>query len=195
MKKILGLSIAAFLIIAIVGGGTWAYFSDTQGSTGNTLIAGTLDVGLANTNTMATTNTTATWTSTNWAPGQAASGTLYISNNGTLLVNALTVAFDYGTIDTANRPTNISGSPWNLDTDKFDKMITATTATYDSVTVAGIQGKTLEELKAAGPISLGTLASGATKPLAITFTSNTTATNGCQGNTVDVTVTVTGTQN
>jgi predicted ribosomally synthesized peptide with SipW-like signal peptide len=28
MKKILGLSVAAMMIMALVGGGTWAYFSD-----------------------------------------------------------------------------------------------------------------------------------------------------------------------
>jgi len=42
MKKIIGLTIAALLIIGIVGGGTWAYFSDTATSNGNTWTAGTL---------------------------------------------------------------------------------------------------------------------------------------------------------
>jgi predicted ribosomally synthesized peptide with SipW-like signal peptide len=45
MKKIIGLSIAALLIIGIVGVGTFAYFSDTAASTGNTWIAGTLVLG------------------------------------------------------------------------------------------------------------------------------------------------------
>ena len=42
MKKIIGLSIAALLIIGIVAVGTFAYFSDTAASTGNTWTAGTL---------------------------------------------------------------------------------------------------------------------------------------------------------
>jgi len=42
MKKIIGLSIAALLIIGIVAVGTYAYFSDTATSTGNTWTAGTL---------------------------------------------------------------------------------------------------------------------------------------------------------
>ena len=42
MKKIIGLSIAALLIIGIVGVGTFASFSDTATSTGNTWTAGTL---------------------------------------------------------------------------------------------------------------------------------------------------------
>ena len=36
MKKILGLAVAALLVMGLVGGGTWAYFSDTETSTGNT---------------------------------------------------------------------------------------------------------------------------------------------------------------
>ena len=44
MKKILGLTIAALLIIALVGGGTWAYFQDTENSENNTITAGTLDL-------------------------------------------------------------------------------------------------------------------------------------------------------
>ena len=44
MKKILGLTIAALLVMALVGGGTWAYFSDVETSTGNTLTAGTMNL-------------------------------------------------------------------------------------------------------------------------------------------------------
>jgi predicted ribosomally synthesized peptide with SipW-like signal peptide len=44
MKKVIGLTLAALLIIGIVGGGTWAFFSDTEVSQNNTLTAGTLDL-------------------------------------------------------------------------------------------------------------------------------------------------------
>ena len=44
MKKILGLTVVALLIMGLVGGGTWAYFSDPESSTGNTFAAGTLDL-------------------------------------------------------------------------------------------------------------------------------------------------------
>jgi len=44
MKKILGLTVAALLVMALVGGGTWAYFSDVETSTGNVLTAGTLNL-------------------------------------------------------------------------------------------------------------------------------------------------------
>jgi len=46
MKKILGLTVAAFMVMALVGGGTWAYFSDPETITGSTFAAGTLDLTL-----------------------------------------------------------------------------------------------------------------------------------------------------
>jgi hypothetical protein len=44
MKRILGLTLAAFLITAIAVGGTWAYISDIETSQDNTLIVGTLNL-------------------------------------------------------------------------------------------------------------------------------------------------------
>ena len=44
MKKVIGLTLAALLIIGIVGGGTWAFFSDSETSQNNTLTAGSLDL-------------------------------------------------------------------------------------------------------------------------------------------------------
>ncbi len=46
MKKILGLTVAALLVMALVGGGTWAYFSDVETSSANILSAGTLDLNI-----------------------------------------------------------------------------------------------------------------------------------------------------
>ncbi len=43
MKKILGLTVAAVLVMALVGGGTWAYFSDVETAT-DILTAGTIDL-------------------------------------------------------------------------------------------------------------------------------------------------------
>jgi len=44
MKKVIGLTLAAILIAGIAGGGTWAFFSDSETSQNNTLTAGTLDL-------------------------------------------------------------------------------------------------------------------------------------------------------
>lgn len=44
MKKILGLTIAIALAVGILGVATFAYFADTESSTGNRFTAGTLDL-------------------------------------------------------------------------------------------------------------------------------------------------------
>ncbi|NLE08228.1 MAG: hypothetical protein GX631_03110, partial [Dehalococcoidales bacterium] len=83
MKKILGLSVAALMVMGLVGGGTWAYFSDTEESTGNIFTAGTLDLCLYNTsNTSSTGSITGTFSASIWAPGDTINGTLYINNDG-----------------------------------------------------------------------------------------------------------------
>ena len=44
MKKIAGLAIAIALVVALIGTGTWALFSDTETSTGNQMTAGIIDL-------------------------------------------------------------------------------------------------------------------------------------------------------
>ena len=79
MKKILGLTIAALLVMALVGGGTWAYFSDPETSTDNSLTAGTLDLNINGGNTAVT-----TFSATNVAPGDSGSGSSVLANVGSL---------------------------------------------------------------------------------------------------------------
>jgi spore coat-associated protein N len=198
VKKILGLTIAALMVIGLVGGGTWAYFSDVETSTGNVFAAGTLVIGLDNDPGQTPTgNTTATFSSSAaWAPGATANGTLYVYNSGTIDITTLSANFDYDAVDDSGVPAKFAALVGDGDNNTFDKMITATTATWNGDSVAAIAGKTLAELKAAGDIALtGGLDAEDEGALYILFTFNTAATNGCQGNSLDLTVTVTGTQN
>lgn len=79
MKKILGLTIAALMVMVLVGGGTWAYFSDTESSDNNSLTGGTLDLNINGGNAAVT-----TFSATNVAPGDSGSGTVTLNNAGTL---------------------------------------------------------------------------------------------------------------
>ncbi len=98
MKKILGLTVAALLVMALVGGGTWAYFSDVETSTGNTFAAGTLDLKLTG-GTQAIDSVTATWvTPADWKPGETISGTLTLDNVGT--IDMTKVQLTVTTVDT-----------------------------------------------------------------------------------------------
>lgn len=80
MKKILGLTIAALLIIGLIAGGSWAYFSDTESSTGNTFTAGKLNLTV-NTNDG---SNTVVFTVTNANPDQSGAGTWTLVNPGNL---------------------------------------------------------------------------------------------------------------
>jgi predicted ribosomally synthesized peptide with SipW-like signal peptide len=79
MRKILGLTVAALLVMGLVGGGTWAYFSDTESSTGNTLSAGTLDLNINGANSAVT-----MFTVSNLYPGDSDSAYATLSNAGNL---------------------------------------------------------------------------------------------------------------
>jgi spore coat-associated protein N len=80
MKKILGLTIAALLIIGIISGGTFAYFSDTETSVSNTLTAGTLDLNINGGDIAVTTLSVS-----DVAPGDSGSDNSTITNVGSLL--------------------------------------------------------------------------------------------------------------
>ena len=79
MKKILGLTVAALLVIGLVASGTWAYFSDTESSTNNSLVAGTLDLNIDGGDTAVT-----TFSVSNVAPGDSGSGSSTLANAGNL---------------------------------------------------------------------------------------------------------------
>ncbi len=103
MKKILGLTVAAVLVMALVGGGTWAYFSDPETSENNVFTAGTLNL----VSTISGTGAKSTVTEqadgfndkvvfTNLAPGDSGTITWVLVNsgsiNGTLDINS-TITF------------------------------------------------------------------------------------------------------
>jgi len=86
MKKILGLSIAVLLITGLVVGGTLAYFSDTETSTGNTFTAGTLNLTVQGPDDELPNDGTNTvvFAVTNANPGQSGYGTWKLVNEGNL---------------------------------------------------------------------------------------------------------------
>lgn len=47
-RKIIGLSLAAIILLALTATGTWAFFRDTETGSGNSLAAGTLDLQVGN---------------------------------------------------------------------------------------------------------------------------------------------------
>jgi predicted ribosomally synthesized peptide with SipW-like signal peptide len=79
MKKIIGLSVAALLIVGVITGVTFAYFSDTESSVNNTLTAGVLDLNIDGGNIAVTTlNVSAA------EPGASGSASSTLSNVGSM---------------------------------------------------------------------------------------------------------------
>ncbi len=172
-------------VAAVAGGATVAYFTDTESSTVNTFAAGTLNLGLDNAPGVNPTGSeTATWVANTWAPGGTKDATLYVNNAGTLGASTTKISFDYVLTDVAT-PASVDAG-----TTVLDNMIKATVVKWNGVDVASLEGKTLAQLKAAGITDLGALAANTEHGLQITWTLDTAADNGIQGDSVDVTLNV-----
>lgn len=90
MKKKLGMGIAsAALGLALVGGGTYAYFSDTE-VTNNTFAAGTLDLAV---------NPSVIMDVSNIKPGDIMVKEFLLENNGTLDISKVDLTTVYNVID------------------------------------------------------------------------------------------------
>jgi len=107
MKKILGLTVAAVLVMALVGGGTWAYFSDVETASSNILSAGTLDLSIDGGNA----DVSMTLSASDIAPGETSGsspGTCNLKNIGsvsgdlTIVSGSLIQTESTGTTGTAN---------------------------------------------------------------------------------------------
>ena len=129
MKKILGLTIAFMLLIGMGGIGTWAYFQDTETSTGNVLAAGTLDL-----KTNDVDGVTQTLLATNMAPGDTVGpGTITLKNSGSVAGSSLDLAFSYVESDDITNPTNMSA-------DATAAVIEVTTLTYAASSILPVDG-------------------------------------------------------
>ena len=105
-----GLSIVSAL--AVMGGATFAFFSDTGTSSNNVFAAGSLDLQLSNDASTYSDSVTATFGGSNLAPGQCLSAdALNLKNNGS-------VAADHAEVAVSNLVTD-AGSNANPDMDSY----------------------------------------------------------------------------
>lgn len=87
MKKILISILAVAIVAALIGAGSFAYFTDTETSTLNVFTAGSLDLALqgGTQNPADADSVIATWESPDgWAPGDPLTGTLMCTNEGSV---------------------------------------------------------------------------------------------------------------
>ncbi|MGG6310147.1 TasA family protein [Paenibacillus macerans] len=98
IKKTLGFGVAtAALGLTLIGGGTFAYFSDSVQTTG-TFAAGTLDLNA---------DPTAIINVGNLKPGDSATRTFKLKNNGTLDIAKVLLKTTYSVNNKAGAPANV----------------------------------------------------------------------------------------
>jgi predicted ribosomally synthesized peptide with SipW-like signal peptide len=211
MKKIVGLSIAAVLIIALITGGTFAFFSDTETSASNTFTAGTLDLKVSNDAATYLDGVTSTWGSTNCKPGDSWNGTVTLKNDGSITadhveikfanavtnyVSAAVVATDTGDPDIADMSTVMRITAMSYG----GTSILATMLTYlDAVENGGnndsilelneLNGKTINATTYGEALSVPAASGASTKAFTMTVSIPTSVNNGIQGDSVTTTVT------
>ena len=198
-KKLLLLTLALLLVAGMAGTGTFAYFQDTETSTGNTFTAGTLDLkikdgGLYWSDGIAT----AEWALSNMKPGDTAYGSVDLKNFGSVYANHMEITCDYTITDP---PGPESDTEENTPAGKMagEMAIITMTYTYNStevnclplITDANLNGvKDLYDLKVGGGVDNLPLVQSGTQfgrlDMIVQFNPN--ASNDFQGDTLNLTV-------
>ncbi len=193
MRKILGLTVAAVLVMGLVGGGTWAYFSDTESVTTNILSAGTID--------LSSDVATAELTAANFAPGDVlGTGNITLTNDGSLDANVLNITVTFVENDNAYS----TGNATDMTANETAAMLQVTTLTYGGTDILAANvsddnsngWKDLDDVANADLSSLAGINASASKDFIITIQARgSEMTNSYQNDGVDVTFTFELTQN
>ena len=128
MKTIAGL--ALFLVLVIGAGvlvaGTIAYLNDTETSSSNQLVAGTLDLKTDDVD-----GVSQTLYATSMAPGDTVGpSTIQLKNSGSLYCSTVDIAFSY--IESDNSPNIV-----NMSEDEMAAMLEVITLSYDGSSLLG----------------------------------------------------------
>lgn len=183
-RKILIALLGVLLVAALAGAGTFAYFSDTETSTGNSFTAGTLNLRYSlDGGTTWADGTNASFTLANLKPGDSGTQTFTLNNNGslpgTLAVSAVSVA---------NAPGATPESEPTPDNGELGANTVVTVTYNDGTTTYPLYNGSLNNLTA---LNLGTLAAGGTDNLIINWEIPGTVGNEIQGDTATVGLTFT----
>ncbi|MDI6631298.1 MAG: TasA family protein [Thermoanaerobacteraceae bacterium] len=140
------LALALLLVAGMAGAGTFAYFSDTETSTGNTFTAGTMDLKVVDWNELTWKDgVTATWTATNMKPGDELpflAEFVGLGRVGTITPNHLEITCDYSVIEEDPQTEADTDPNTNLNPDKMAKQLVITRFLYNGVDyLSSIQDK------------------------------------------------------
>jgi len=124
MRKLLFLILALFLVIGLVGAGTYAWFQDTETSEDNVFTAGTLVLEIRDHQVGWGEPVIGTWTAENMAPGDEWEFDVpfvKLRSVGSLVADHLEITADY----------TVSGVPEPFDPDSMGQYMEVTWALYE----------------------------------------------------------------
>ncbi|WP_042356862.1 CalY family protein [Bacillus rubiinfantis] len=159
-KQKLGMGIMSGMLgLALIGGGTYAYFSDSA-ITENTFAAGTLDLAA---------NPTAIIDIDNIAPGDSMTRTFELQNNGTLDIKNVTMDTKYSVVDAKGDNNDDFGKHIQVEflynMDQGNEVIYSTTLDQ----LKGMSPKAVSEKVFNETLEGGILAAGETHDLVVNF--------------------------
>jgi len=185
MKKILGLTVVALMVMGLVGGGTWAYFSDVETSAGNTFGAGTLDLEVDSENPWAT----APISISNIAPGAASASTNITATNIGSLAGDLYMRIN-GFTDAGgdtSEPEQVKEGEIGVTDDISTQLVLSVTGPGGAVT--NIDAQTIASANGTWSAKIADLAAtNGTADIEISATCNASATNEYQGDNCTFTI-------
>jgi len=125
-KPIISLVFVALLMVGAAGITTWALFTDTEESTDNQLVTGSLDLRTDDAD-----GVTQTLYATGMAPGDTVGpATIVLSNAGTMNGSSLDLSFYYVENDGGSNEVDMTA-------DEMAAMIEVTTLSYDGSSILG----------------------------------------------------------
>ena len=204
MKRFLLSMLAIFLVIGLAGTGAFAWFSDTETSTGNTFIAGTFDLKVSDWDEGPKDGVSYTWTMSDMQPGITTVGPfdVVLQNSGSIAANHVEISFSHSINELANpveSDTNPASTPGEM-----ARWIEITSCTYTGVTLystlTDANGNGFLDLEdvtlPANAAALDNLPpplpnNGGSRTFSMALKFNSGATNDIQGDTLTTTVTFT----
>ncbi|ASJ01390.1 TasA family protein [Thermococcus gorgonarius] len=181
MKAVFVAMLLVGLVAVGVGAGTWAYFSDTETSSGNYIQAGTLDLEVSGVGQFHTSQVVGGVGGDGIAPGDSDSWDITIHNAGSV-DGTLTATFKnyvYTTEGSSTDP-DITGTSDLRDVTYITMTLGGNPVDLSSYDTNGDTHVSLSELENQ-QIDLGALAHGTSETLTITWTIDPNADNGIQG--------------
>jgi spore coat-associated protein N len=207
MKKTIYLSIIALVLLALVGWGTMAFFSDTEASTGDVFSAGTLNLKLSDNNQFDLDGVTGSFGGTALKPGDTVGpSTITLKNVGSLAADHVDIKFqntvtDNPVYDAGDLGANIADMSTALTVSALSyggtNLLRQTTpGTFDNADVEAADNAgnndgviTMNELNGVSLQGLtAPAANGGTAVFSITAAIPSSVGNGIQGDSCDVTV-------